>query len=502
MIFELNISSIKRDFSQMKSSCLIKFLIDSKGFKNELNKFLASKNLEIGNYLKTKLYKKDAEEIRTYFSDGKPSLLIIRKIDLKKTFESHTDFFRNYLAGSIQSLEKENIDNLQIELPSYENLKEFFKEEDYYYQTCIEGLHLGNYNFNKYKSDRKKTKKLAVNIAGNSKAALDRVIDLTGKIMHSVFFTRDLVNEPANTITPGSLAKNVRSELNKYKVSAKVMNRTELKKKKMNAILAVGDASDNPPLMIILHYKPRVKKNKKIVLVGKGVTYDTGGLSIKPTEGMLEMKADMAGAAVVAGTIMSAAQLNIPLEIVGLIPAVENVISGSSYKPGDIIKSYNGKTIEVKNTDAEGRIILSDALAYASIYKPDIMIDFATLTGACAVALGLFTAGLFTKDDNLANNLVNSGERTHERVWRLPFWDDFNSLIESDIADVDNLGPRWGGAITAGKFLENFVEKGIRWVHLDIAGPSVKHKFRNYTEKYDTGYGVRLMTDLLSKLSE
>ncbi|MCX7876715.1 MAG: leucyl aminopeptidase [Melioribacteraceae bacterium] len=278
-----------------------------------------------------------------------------------------------------------------------------------------------------------------------------------------------------------------------------IFDKKELQKRKMNAILAVGSGSSNDPLMMYIHYKPK-NATKRIALVGKGVTYDSGGLSIKPTSGMIEMKADMAGGALVVGTIQAASKLNLPVELIGVVPCVENMLSGSSYKPGDVIIASNGKSIEVKDTDAEGRIILADALHFASQMKPDEIIDFATLTGAIVVALGEFYAGLFTKDDDIAKRIFNSSQKTFERIWRMPFSDDFNSLIKSDIADVANLGSRWGGAITAAKFLENFVDEKIAWAHLDIAGPALKHDLNNYTKKWNTGFGVRLMIDYLKNI--
>ena len=191
------------------------------------------------------------------------------------------------------------------------------------------------------------------------------------------------------------------------------------------------------------------------------------------------------------------ARRSLPVELIGIVPAVENAIAGNAYKPGDVVKTASGKSIEVKDTDAEGRIILADALEYASKQKPDEIIDFATLTGAVVVALGEYAVGLFTKNDSIANSLTDAGMRTYERVWRLPFWDDYNKLVKSDIADVKNLGPRWGGSITAGKFLENFVDENIPWAHLDIAGVSLANDLNNYTKKWHTGFGVRLMIDYL-----
>ena len=215
---------------------------------------------------------------------------------------------------------------------------------------------------------------------------------------------------------------------------------------------------------------------------------------------MGEMKADMSGAAVVVGTLIAAAKNNLPIHLFGIIPSAENMVSGESIRPGDVVKISNGKTVEIEDTDAEGRVVLADALHYASQLKPDQIIDLATLTGACVVALGEFVAGMFTKNDTMADSLYKSGITTFDRVWRLPMWDDYNKLIDSDVADVANLGStNWNKeAITAAKFLEHFVDKNIPWTHLDIAGPAMNKFSRSYTKKYMTGFGVRLLFDYLS----
>ncbi|MEW6701473.1 MAG: leucyl aminopeptidase, partial [Bacteroidota bacterium] len=371
------------------------------------------------------------------------------------------------------------------------------KSEANFIQSMLEGIHLGNYTFDNYKSEKEKPEPLSIFAHYSNQKILKNSVEFSNKLMSAVYFTRDLVNEPSITLTPAELANRTKKELAKLNVKVKIFDKAELKKRNMNAILSVGGASDKPPCLITMHYKPKGKTKKKIALVGKGVCYDSGGLSIKPTSGMVEMKADMAGGGAVIGIIKAAAAMKIPVEIIGVVPAVENMIGGSSYKPGDVIIAASGKSIEVKDTDAEGRIILADALHYASQLKPDEIIDFATLTGSCVAALGEIAAGLFTQDDRLANDLVASGNRTYERLWRLPFWNDYNEMIKSEIADVSNLGPRWGGAITAGKFLEHFVDEKIPWAHIDLAGPAIKHKLNNYTEKFDTGFGVRLMIDYL-----
>jgi len=250
-----------------------------------------------------------------------------------------------------------------------------------------------------------------------------------------------------------------------------------------------------------INLKIKKLRRKKIALVGKGVTFDTGGYCVKPWQGMSEMKADMSGAALVAGTMLAAAKANLPIEIIGVIPAAENMINGEAMRPGDVVMTASGKTIEVGHTDAEGRMILADALYYTSKQKPTEIIDFATLTGACVVALGLNAAGLFTKNDKLADELYKIGMKTYDRVWRLPMWDEYHKDNESKIADVNNDGGRWGGAIVAAKFLENFVDKKIPWAHIDIAGPAIANDLTNYNKTFMTGFGVRLMFEYLSNLA-
>jgi len=405
------------------------------------------------------------------------------------------------MSGFVKSIEKVKLSNIIIRIPSYNQYKSFFKIEDYFYQSIAEGVLLGNYNFDIYKSKKSKTRSLNVVFISGNKSKIQKAVNKAQSVIEGVIFARDLVNEPANTLTPKEYAKRIKSEFRRNGASVRVFNENELVKRKMNAILSVGKGSSNKPCLIIAHYKPKAKSKRKIALVGKGVTYDTGGLSIKPTNGMLEMKADMAGSATVFGIMKTAADMAIPIEIIGIVPAVENAINGNAYKPGDIISTASGKTIEVKDTDAEGRIVLADALEYASKQNPDEIIDFATLTGAVAVALGLFTAGIFTKNDKMSKEIIAASEVTYEHAWRLPFWDEYNKLLESKIADVSNLGPRWGGAITAGKFLEHFVDKKIPWTHIDLAGPALENDLTNYTKDYCTGYGVRLFTKYLENIT-
>jgi leucyl aminopeptidase len=245
-----------------------------------------------------------------------------------------------------------------------------------------------------------------------------------------------------------------------------------------------------------MEYRPRRGDVPTVVLVGKGVTFDSGGISIKPAAGMSEMKMDMSGAAAVIGTMTAVARLGLPVHLVGLVPATENMLGGSAMKPGDIITHMNGKTSEVDNTDAEGRLILADALTYADRYKPDLVIDLATLTGACVVALGSVASGMMGNTQKRMDQLKQAGERTHERVWQLPLFEEYEQQIKSDVADVKNVGGRWAGAITAGLFLRKFIGK-YDWIHIDIAGPAILEEEREYIPKGGSGVGVRLLVDFL-----
>ncbi len=495
MLFNLNITSSKIDFAKKTNSLLIKFFTDEKELKSDYSELLEKHSLSTNTGLLKSFLTKDKKEISFANPVSKPDLIILKKVFADNKFD--VDIFRDFLSKTIIGLKDSEIDKVEIQIPDFTTFKNYFSDEEYFYQTFVEGVLLGNYNFDKYKTEKKNLKKLEINFSASSSSKLKSAISITVNLLKAVFLARDLSNEPAITLTPAELVKVTKNKLSKVGVKVSVFNKAELKKRKMNAILAVAEGSTNPPYLLIMHYKPKGKIKKRVALVGKGVTYDSGGYSIKPTEGMIEMNGDMSGASTVIGTVYAAASNKLPIEILAYVPAVENMISGGAYKPGDIISTASGKTIEVKNTDAEGRLVLADALEYASKQKPDEIIDFATLTGAIVVALGEFTSGIFTKNDKIAEALNNSGNKTFERTWRMPFWDDFTKQLDSDTADISNLGPRWGGAITAAKFLEQFVDEKIPYAHVDLAGPALKHKFRSYTEKFNTGYGVRLMFDYL-----
>ena len=505
-MYKINLISGGSKISYQQLSISLKYLIDDKKLAKSLPNLEKIFDIKFSELQRQNFLSDEGGVIRVTKASGKPDALILQKVKIGDKFDS--DYFRNHLAEFISNLKSEVTKNLHIFIPSYSTVKKYFESEDYYYQTFAEGVLLGNYDFAKYKSKKEKSKVLDVYFYAENEKKLKTALKVAQNLINSVNLTRDLQNEPANNLTPELFANRVVSEVKQYGIKATVFGEKEIQKRKMGGLIAIGQGSGNKPRFIVLEYKPKAgaKKSKKIklktiALVGKGITFDTGGISIKPSKGMGEMKADMSGAAVVVGTLIAAAKNNLPVHLFGVIPSAENMVSGEAIRPGDIIKISNGKTVEIEDTDAEGRVVLADALHYASQLKPDQIIDLATLTGACVVALGEFVAGMFTKDDAMAEQIYKSGMITYDRVWRLPMWDDYNEFIKSDFADVANLGnTRWGGAITAAKFLEHFVDKNIPWTHLDIAGPAMNNSSRSYTKKYMTGFGVRLLFDYLSKV--
>jgi len=367
--------------------------------------------------------------------------------------------------------------------------------------AVVEGAILGAHRYAPFKTnDREKTegvrKWVIVAGPGDDTRVRDRV-RRSRIVAEAVCRVRDLVSAPANEMTPSTLAEQARKIADGRSLSCRVLEKRQLKTLGMNALLGVASGSRQPPKLILLSYAGGDKGEAPIVLVGKGVTFDSGGLSLKSREGMEEMKDDMAGGAVVLATLAAAADLRLPLNLVGLVPAAENLPGGEALKPGDVLKSLSGRTIEVVNTDAEGRLILADALTYAGRFKPRAVIDVATLTGACVVALGPEIIGLFGNDPALTARLRAAGDATGEAVWELPLWKNYEELIKSDVADLKNSSGREGAAITAALFLSRFVGP-YPWAHLDIAGPVWRKKDSPGSPKGASGVGVRLLIRTLS----
>ncbi|RJQ33629.1 leucyl aminopeptidase [Candidatus Parcubacteria bacterium] len=375
-------------------------------------------------------------------------------------------------------------------------------------QAIAEGLDLANYSFDKYKkADKNKInpniEELIVYLEDKHKNDFSHGFEYGSYLAWGTTKARDLVNEPANHMTPSFLAEQAQeiAALNKN-ITVKILDKEQIAKLKMNAFLAVDKGSIEDPKFIHLKYKPNVKAKDKIALVGKGITFDSGGLSIKPGEAMEQMKIDMAGAATVIGLFSVIAQVAPKVEVHGIIAACENMPSGSAIKPGDIVTNMQGKSIEIANTDAEGRVTLADSLAYAQKQGIKQVVDLATLTGAVMVALGPDYAGLFANDAKLANDILTFADRAGEKMWQLPLPKEYKKLNQSKVADIRNIpSTRYGGAITAALFLEEFINKDTKWAHLDIAAPAYAERPVNiYTPLGGVGFGVRTLLEWLKNM--
>ena len=355
------------------------------------------------------------------------------------------------------------------------------------------------YRFDQCKSKKDKVRrplrKLTFVVDRRNELATDEEALNQGQaIAEGMALAKNLANLPANVCTPTYLAEIAQKLAAEHKLDCQILDSEEMAALGMQSLLAVAKGSQQPPRLIILQHKGGKADDKPVVLVGKGVTFDSGGISIKPAAEMDEMKYDMCGAAGVLGTIKAAAMMKLPINLTVIVPSTENMPGGAATRPGDIVTSMSGQTIAILNTDAEGRLILCDALTYAARFEPDILIDVATLTGACVVALGHVATGLFANNDTLARELLHAGDEAHDRAWQMPLWDDYQELLKSPFADMANIGGRWGGSITAACFLSRFTRKYV-WAHLDIAGTA----WKSGTDKGATGRPVPLLMHYLLK---
>jgi leucyl aminopeptidase len=354
----------------------------------------------------------------------------------------------------------------------------------------------GAYRFELMKSRKEaeapRLKRVTFVTDGGDARKAERGLELGAALAQGMALTKDLGNLPPNVCTPSYLAERARDLAKRHGMKAQVFDRADMEKMGMGALLAVAKGSHEPPKFIVLEHHGAGKNARPVVLVGKGVTFDTGGISIKPSSEMDEMKFDMSGAGSVLGTLEAVGTLKLPLNVVGLIPTTENMPGGQAVKPGDIVKSMSGQTVEILNTDAEGRLILCDALTYAERYQPSAVIDIATLTGACVIALGHVASGLFSNDDALAQEVLAAADAAFDRAWRMPLWDDYQEQLKSNFADFANIGGRPAGSVTAACYLARFARK-YKWAHLDIAGTA----WRSGKEKGATGRPVPLLTQFL-----
>lgn len=390
-------------------------------------------------------------------------------------------------------LSKENINGITIVAPSSENGACY---------AMAEGCALGSYQFAKYQSDSTKKKWCLEKISFEVPEITIKEIEELSTKVEAVFLARDLVNEPASHLNAVKLAESFVAMGKEAGFSSEIFHKNKIEELKMGGLLAVNRGSIDPPTFSVLEWKPADAKNANpIVLIGKGIVYDTGGLSLKPTKDSMDyMKSDMSGGAVVASVIYYAAKTHLPMHLIALVPSTDNRPDGNAYAPGDIITMHSEQTVEVLNTDAEGRLLLADALSFAKQYHPDLVIDVATLTGAAAMAIGQHgIAAMGNADEKVFGALKKAGEEVHERVVEFPLWEEYGESIKSDIADMKNIGGKDAGMITAGKFLEKYTD--FPWIHLDIAGPAFLNSPDHYRTKGGTAVGVRLLIEFLKDMA-
>ncbi|MCH8049715.1 leucyl aminopeptidase [Patescibacteria group bacterium] len=434
----------------------------------------------------------------------KMSVEYVFVVGLGKAGHSLKNTAREAAGNVVQTAKKLGLATVALEMFGEDDEVHFHARS--FAQAISEALLLADYTFETYKKKSKKSSLKEVTIVaenGRDANTAEKGVKEAISTIKGVILARDLVNTPAKDMTPTRLAEAAQdiAKSSRGAVRVRVYDREQCEKKNMGSYLAVAQGSEEEPKFIHLIYKPK-KVKKKIALVGKGITFDSGGLSLKAASHMETMKCDMAGAAAILGVFASLSALRPQLEIHGIIAATENLPSGRAIKPGDVVRASNGKSIEILNTDAEGRLTLADALHYAAKQKPDYIIDLATLTGACMVALGEEIAGVMSNNPKFANQVLNASAEAGEKMWELPLEKRYRKLLESDVADLRNIATTsYGGSLTAGLFLQEFVPEGTPWVHIDIAGPAFAERpIASYLGKGGTGFGVRTLVNLLGSL--
>ena len=432
--------------------------------------------------------------MRTH-DDKKPKRLFL--VGTGKAKEITAERIRSSVALAVKKVKEMKLNSLAILMPENE-----IEKEEQVVKSVVEGAILSDYEFTLYKTEAKpKVEKVEIIYTKEHLDTLKYVVEKTRITCANTLLARDLVNENADTKNPVAFVSKIKEALRKVKVKISIYDEKAIKKMGLGLMSAVGQGSRFPPRLVILEYTGDKNAKEKYALVGKGITFDSGGLNLKVGNSSIEtMKSDMAGAAAVLGTMKTVSELNIKKNIIGVIPLCENSVDKNAYKPGDVCTAYNGKTVEIGSTDAEGRLILADALAFTEKnIKPTHIIDLATLTGAVLIALGEFAAGMIGNDDEFMDKIYEAGERTYERVWRLPLYEEFKEEVKSEFADYNNINYKgklgsYAGSIMGAAFLEKFVEK-TPWLHLDIAGTAWTDKPKKYSAVGGTGFGVRLLTD-------
>jgi len=483
------------EFKRIKTSSLIKFC-DENGYRKDphlkdLDRILGGAIKEA--YDSDEFLGKPNQTLVLHTSGRLPAKRIIL-VGLGKIKEINPDNYRQ-AAGTISRL---------AAVKSSRTVAFFFGADgdEKAVSAVVEGFLLGRFDMTDYKTGKDGKKDITETISfiattRKQTAGFDKAIKRGQVISEGVILARRLAAHPGNVITPKKFAAEAAALTRKSRIRCTVLDERKIKAEKMYALLAVGQGSEQPPRFVILQYRGGKGAVKPVVLVGKGITFDSGGISLKPAAEMDEMKGDMTGGAIVLSTVLTAARLKLPVNLVGLIPLAENMPSGKALKPGDIIKSRKGKTIEILSTDAEGRLILADALDYANKFKPQAVVDIATLTGAALFVLGYTAAPILGNNSKLLDGIKMAADKTAEKVWELPLWDEYRELMKSSIADLKNSGGRPAGTITAAAFLENFIGDWP-WAHIDIAYVDVEKGGKPYIPKGATGIGVRLLVELLS----
>ena len=481
-------------FSELKTDLLVMFF-----FENEIETRDTDKT--------TAGIIKSAFQQKEFTGKINQSILIRNNKNINKILliglgkRNELNFEKMMNAASIGSsfMIKSKSSNRKIIYSLFNNRKDDKVFEEYI-QAISQGADLGLYKFDKYKKD--KTREVSIDFWGReeNRRNANKQIKTGTIISDGVSLARDISNMPSSDCTPLMLASRAKKISNKSGLKCRIIKKDQLKKLGMGGIIGVSKGSHQPPVCIVLEHKGGKKNEKPVVIVGKTITFDSGGISIKPSAAMDEMKHDKSGGAAVLGIMESVSRLKIPMNIIGIMPTTENLPGGNAYKPGDVLTFYNKKTAEILNTDAEGRLVLADALALAQDYKPRAIIDLATLTGACIVALGSVASGMMGNNDKLKRMMLNASKACGERIWELPLWPEYKNMIKSDIADIKNIGVGGAGTITAAAFLSNFVGD-YPWVHLDIAGTAWKQRGtsqKGYIKNGATGVGVMLIVELLS----
>jgi leucyl aminopeptidase len=486
------ILAAKKDGQTFKKEDVVILFLAEQG-RAELKKSLPGALSYIEKRLNLSFFKGKQSEVMFFPFADHPTIILC---GMGKKDEIDAESLRRSAAGTVALCRDRSINRVNVIIPEIQNI-----DGGRVLASIAEGIYLANYGFDKYKTkanDNGKPLLISATFLTNAKNAAP-ILRRVGIISRNTLLCRDLINETSEKSDSQGIAREARALGKIPGVTCTVYGKKDLENMKMGLLLAVNKGSRRPPQLVVLKYQGARRSKKSIALVGKGITFDSGGINLKPSGHIEDMRTDMAGAAAVMYALKSAAELKLPRNLYAVLPLTENMLSNESYRPGDVFTAYNGTTVEIGNTDAEGRLILADALAFTEKkLKPDAIIDVATLTGACLTTFGELVAGYVTTDDGMGAALERAGEATGELIWRLPLFKDYEENLKSDIADICNIpAERNAGTIMGGIFLKNFI-KNKRWTHLDIASTARATKQRGYRPKNATGFGVRLLVEAVT----